>query len=117
MYLHTTHWNKDLYETYNQLMKKILLITPPDKTNFYARFAHLAGEYGSGYYGYMWSDVFASDMFYTKFKDNILNPKVGLEYRKEILQPVGSRDSNESLIKFLGRGYNNKAFLNNFDFN
>lgn len=112
MYLYTTHWNKDLNETYKELMELTLNMTPPENTNFYARFAHLVGEYASGYYGYLYSDVFAADMFYTKFKNNLFDSKNGLEYRKEILEPASSRDSYTSLIKFLGREPNGNAFFN-----
>lgn len=48
-------------------------------------FKHIAG-YDSGYYGYLWSEVFSIDMF-TIFQNDVLNENIGKKYRLKILEP------------------------------
>lgn len=57
----------------------------------YTSVRHLMGGYDSGYYGYLWSKVFSSDMFYSKFEKDTLSPEAGYQYRKEILEKGSSR--------------------------
>ena len=66
-------------------------------------FNHIAGGYDAGYYGYMYSLVFAADMYATVFKPDPLDPKHGKLYRDEILRPGVSRDEIDSLKVRCGR--------------
>ncbi|OMJ24533.1 Thimet oligopeptidase [Smittium culicis] len=103
----------DINEIYSTLRKEICKIdVGEEKTWPSATFGHMMGGYDSGYYGYMWSDVFSADMFYSRFyKQGLFNEKSGIDYRNEILLPGGSRDAMESLVAFLGREPEMEPFL------
>mgnify|MGYP002528184910 FL=1 len=82
----------------------------PENTHFEASFGHLIG-YKAGYYGYMWSKVYAQDMWSVFENEGVLNPEVGMRYRKLILEPGDSRDALDMVKEFLGREPNDKALL------
>ena len=85
-------------------------------TNPGAKFNHMIGGYASAYYGYLWSQVYAQDLF-TEFREKgLLNPEMGSKYRHIILAPGGSVDSMDSLIKFLGRQPSMDAYLRDTNF-
>lgn len=96
---------------YEKLQKEIMLIAMPPGTQPQASFGHLMGGYDAGYYGYLWSEVFAQDMFTRFEKEGLLNAKTGADYRHWILEKGGTVDPSELIKGFLGREPNNVAFL------
>lgn len=104
--------NIDILDHYNTLRSDYCYDSTGDfKSHGFSSFGHLMGGYDSGYYGYLWSEVFATDMYYSKFKADPLNSDVGVLYKTKVIGPGGSRDAMESLKEFLGREPNNSAFL------
>ncbi|KAK6331058.1 hypothetical protein TWF718_003248 [Orbilia javanica] len=104
----------DSSATYNNLRSEIAGLDGPTDPKFgqgQTTFGHLMGGYDAGYYGYLWSLVFASDMYFTGFKKNPMDPENGRRYRHEVLEKGGSRDEMESLKAFLGREPNSEAFF------
>lgn len=108
--IHTSK-KADTATLFGELQQEILGIATAPGTNFAASFGHLAGGYDAQYYGYLWSEVFAMDMFVSKFKGRLTDPIVGMEYRNKILLPGGSKDAAQLLREFLGREPSQDAFL------
>jgi len=90
----------------NQLMPYPYL----EGTNMQAAFGHLTG-YGAGYYGYMWSKVYAEDMFSIFEKNGVMDQKTGLRYRDLILAKGGTDEELALVRSFLGREPNQEAFF------
>lgn len=109
--------NKDTQAISKNLYNKVLKHLPWSPENhFQASFGHLMG-YGASYYGYLWSRVYAKDLFHEIKKEGLLNPKVGKKYIKEVIGQGGSQDPNNLLKNFLGREPNEKAFLRDLGLN
>jgi thimet oligopeptidase len=111
MLLHTASGPVDSTALQNTLYKQIIGIDPIQGGHFQAGFGHLMGGYDAGYYGYLWSKVYAEDMFTQFEKGGLLSPKVGGRYRRTILAQGNSEEAMELLREFLGRAPNSKAFF------
>jgi thimet oligopeptidase len=67
--------------------------------------------YDAKYYSYLWSLVYAKDLF-TKFNGKELDSEIGNLFKKEILSQGSIRPSMESIKIFLNREPNMDAFIN-----
>jgi Zn-dependent oligopeptidase len=84
------------------MVEKCTLLEAVPNTWFQAGFGHLTG-YQGGYYGYLWSKVFAEDMA-ERFKElGMLSPEAGSFYRERVLSRGGSADASDMLQDYLGR--------------
>ncbi len=63
------------------------------------------------YYGYLWSEVFAQDMFTVFEKNGLRDQETGIRYRKIILANGSQRDILEAVEEFIGRPSNNEAYI------
>jgi thimet oligopeptidase len=75
-----------------------------------ASFGHLMGGYDAGYYGYLWSLVYAQDMFTAFRRGGLENPEVGARYRTYILEPAREIEPDQEVRAFLGRPMSPNAF-------
>ena len=102
---------EDPVALYASFDKKLMGITPPKRQLWLAGFGHIAHGYDAGYYSYLWSKVYADDMFSRFEKEGVLNSKTGRDYRRWILEKGSSIEEMDLVKGFLGRKPNNKAFL------
>ena len=109
--IHTKSGKVDVVKEFDEHYKNTLLVEPLDGGHFAASFGHLMGGYDAGYYGYIWSEVYAADMF-TAFDGEglLLSPEVGARYRKHILEQGAMEEPLELVRQFLGREPNDEAF-------
>ncbi|KAK1834266.1 peptidase family M3-domain-containing protein [Podospora conica] len=107
----------DVSKLYNDLRAELSGIKGPEAQgeastwgNGQATFGHLIGGYDAGYYGYLSSQVYSTDMFYTVFKANPMDGVQGRRYRHTVLERGGSQDEMLTLEQFLGRKPSSEAF-------
>ncbi|KAF2019409.1 thimet oligopeptidase-like protein [Aaosphaeria arxii CBS 175.79] len=110
----------DITTLYNRLRNEISQLDGPEALsetkdwtwgNGQATFGHLIGGYDAGYYGYLSSQVYSTDIFYTVFKNDPMNGKEGRKYRHAVLEKGGSKEEMSILEDFLGRKPNTDAFF------
>ncbi len=101
-----------LIKLWGDLRKSITQFSIQPGTFGGATFGHIMGGYDAGYYGYLWSLVISSDMYFTRFgKVGADQSSVGRDYRNTILAPGGSKDAVSMIQDFLGRESTQDAFL------
>lgn len=115
MKIHTTkHLGKlDLLNLWNDSMEEVSLLRNGNElTKGYDSFGHImSSSYSAGYYGYLWAQVFATDMYYTRFAANPLDSKVGVDYRDIVLARGSLYEIKDDVHEFLGRDSANEAFF------
>ncbi|KAL1857645.1 hypothetical protein VTK73DRAFT_7985 [Phialemonium thermophilum] len=107
----------DVSKVYNELRVQIAGIKGPEAQgepstwgHGEATFGHLIGGYDAGYYGYLSSQVYSTDMFYTVFRENPMDGAKGRRYRHTVLEKGGAQDEMLTLEQFLGRKPSTEAF-------
>jgi thimet oligopeptidase len=98
---------------YTKIMRHVAV---DEDVHHFTSFGHLTG-YGARYYGYMWADVLALDIFDHLKREGLLRPGAGKRYVECILSKGGSKEPEQLLIDFLGREPNNQAFLTHVGLN
>jgi thimet oligopeptidase len=99
----------DAGTAWDSFMSRYMALPPETGTSPPASFVPLMGGYDAGYYGYIWSRVYAEDMF-GAFHGHLDDPTVGLRFRREVLGPGGSEEPELLVQRFLGRPVDTQAF-------
>jgi len=96
---------------FERVLAEITGVAPIPGAHSVSSFDHLMGGYGAGYYAYLWSKVFAQDIFTAFQAAGVISPEVGARYRREILERGSERPETDSLRAFLGREPSEDAFM------
>ncbi|XP_020527746.1 probable thimet oligopeptidase isoform X1 [Amborella trichopoda] len=104
--------NVDMTELLKHLHPKVLLGIPLlGEMNPASCFPRLVVGYDATCYSHLWSEVIASDIFSSKFEDDLLNQYEGLQFRNKILALGGAKDAKEILLGYLGREPSVQAYI------
>lgn len=104
------HIDNDIKHEYQLLFERLMpFLEYCPEENFISSFGHLMG-YGAQYYGYLWSKVFALDLF-DYIKQHGLSSRIGARYRNLVIGKGGSKDPYALLCDFLGRQPSSDAFF------
>jgi thimet oligopeptidase len=98
-----------LADQYRAIKLEAEAVELPEVSLFPAGWGHMS-DYDAGYYGYLWSKVYALDM-YTPFASNPLSTEIGRRYRVEVLEPGAQRAELELVRAFLRREPSDAPFL------
>ena len=114
MAYHSSGPHVDTTQLWNSLEARLTPLPPVSGIAPQASFGHLMSGYDAGYYGYLWSKVYAQDLFTAFQQGGLENPQVGMRYRKDILEPARTYDPDVEVRRFLGRPMNPNAFYQEF---
>ena len=91
-----------------------VFLASPEATSFVNTFRHtLTSSYDGTYYQYVWAAALAADLVsvFEASRNGFLDPEIGMRYRREILEPGGARPAMVSVERFLGRPFDERAYL------
>ncbi|GAC1442229.1 MAG: M3 family metallopeptidase [Vulcanimicrobiaceae bacterium] len=114
MRYHSSGPHVDTTAVWSQIARTRTPIALPPGVHPESSFGHLMGGYDVGYYGYLWSKVYAQDLFTAFQRDGLMSPVVGARYRREILAPAREREPDAEVRAFLGRAMDPTAFYREF---
>ncbi|KAF6818897.1 metallopeptidase [Colletotrichum plurivorum] len=110
MAVHSRVEGVDFTELWNRLRREIVPTDDPFVLgegdhwgHSYTNIGHLMSEYDAGYYSYLFSKVYAQDIFATVFAADPMSAEAGRRYRYGVLEKGGSQPEMTTLTEFLGR--------------
>ena len=103
----------DLWKKIDQQMAVPMYV---EGTHPQANWIHI-NTHPTYYYGYLWAEVFAQDMFTVFEKNELTDTETGKRYRELILANGSQRDILETVEEFLGRPSNNEAYIRSLGLN
>ncbi len=102
MEFHSTEGQVNVTGISERLYQDIMGIPPIEGGHEPATIGHFMGGYDAGYYGYLWSNVYALNIYERFRKDGISNQTTGRDYKHWILEQGNMQDGFVLLRGFLG---------------
>lgn len=106
----------DTDQLWRKIDKKMALPLYVEGTHPQANWIHI-NTHPTYYYGYLWAEVYAQDMFTVFEAKGLTDTKTGVRYRELILANGTQRDIVEAVEEFLGRPSNNEAYIRSLGLN
>lgn len=103
MEYHTAPGPVNATEVSRRIYNDIYGLSQPGGIHQPATFGHIMDDYDAGYYGYLWSKVYALEIVETFKQEGMTNRTTGMRFRDEILSQGNMQDGKELLRNFLGR--------------
>lgn len=101
--LHTKAPPVDAPEIYSATYADVMQVPLTPGLHTPASFSHIMDEYDAGYYGYLWSKVYALEIVDAFRCDGMTNQTTGMHFRQEILSRGNMDDGSVLLENFLGK--------------
>ena len=106
---------KHPHDIAGELYKKVRCDVQYDPADYFeTSFDHLI-TYGSHYYGYVWSQVLAAELFEYICKFGITNPEVGQKLYASLLSHGGSKDPSMLITLLLGTSVTKQSLLRSLE--
>jgi thimet oligopeptidase len=103
MLFHTASGPVDVTGISDAMYKDLMGINPIEGGHEPATIGHFMGGYDAGYYSYLWSKVYALNVYARFERDGLTNTTTGRDYRHWILEPGNMQDGDVLLRGFLGK--------------
>jgi thimet oligopeptidase len=108
---HSGGANVDTTAVWNRIFGGTPLPQVPAGSLPQAGLANLMNGYAVGYYGFVWSKVYAQDMFSAFEAGGLEDPALGMRYRTDIFEPSRMYEPDVLVQRFLGRTMSTGSFL------
>lgn len=109
---HTIQGPVDITSISDSLYQEMMDITPIEGGHEPATIGHLAGGYDAGYYSYLWSKIYALNVFSRFENEGVRNASTGADFRRWILEQGNMKDGKVLLRGFLGKEPSADEFFN-----
>jgi Zn-dependent oligopeptidase len=97
-------------DIWRQLAERFVYSSYIEGTHPQAAWIHI-NTHPTYYYGYLWSRVYAQDMFTQFEEDGLLDTETGKRYRRLVLANGTQRPVLDAVEEFLGRAPSNEAYI------